>query len=204
MIIELIGEDIEPWTDFESKECLACKQDLPLTSFYNIKRYKDGKDYYCRECRLTSSIRSQKGNSKRCSLDGCDKPNYAKTYCRTHYTRLIRNGTTERITEKNSDQSKLFISYKYKLDHEWYEYKLTQPCDMCHEKSENMHIDHDHSCCMITYSNAVTCGECVRGMVCASCNHLIGHYENGTIRRHNEKYQLAKEYLEKYEQKKDA
>jgi hypothetical protein len=32
------------------------------------------------------------------------------------------------------------------------------------------HIDHDHSCC----GPGVSCGICVRGIACASCNRLIG------------------------------
>ncbi|OUD86840.1 Recombination endonuclease VII [Clavibacter michiganensis subsp. michiganensis] len=31
-------------------------------------------------------------------------------------------------------------------------------------------IDHDHKCCGIGYG----CGRCVRGLVCVSCNNLLG------------------------------
>jgi len=32
-------------------------------------------------------------------------------------------------------------------------------------------IDHDHKCC----PKAVTCGNCVRGILCYSCNIILGH-----------------------------
>jgi hypothetical protein len=34
------------------------------------------------------------------------------------------------------------------------------------------HVDHDHRCCPGD-SNAVTCGRCVRGLLCADCNESL-------------------------------
>ncbi len=31
-------------------------------------------------------------------------------------------------------------------------------------------VDHDHSCC----PGPISCGKCIRGLVCAPCNTLIG------------------------------
>lgn len=37
------------------------------------------------------------------------------------------------------------------------------------------HVDHDHACCS---SNTKTCGECIRGLLCHSCNSsLLPGYE---------------------------
>lgn len=35
------------------------------------------------------------------------------------------------------------------------------------------HIDHDHRCC----PTRVTCGQCVRGILCVSCNTALGKAE---------------------------
>ena len=38
-------------------------------------------------------------------------------------------------------------------------------------------VDHDHSCCPVGVRGSKklpTCGGCTRGLLCASCNHLIG------------------------------
>lgn len=48
-------------------------------------------------------------------------------------------------------------------------------------------IDHDHTCCVGDYS----CGECVRGLICQTCNFLIGQaHDNPAVLR------AAAEYLE--------
>jgi hypothetical protein len=37
-----------------------------------------------------------------------------------------------------------------------------------------LHIDHDHSCC----TGRKSCGKCVRGVLCARHNLLVGQFEN--------------------------
>ena len=50
-------------------------------------------------------------------------------------------------------------------------------CKICKTKvpggrhdNEYFHIDHDHSCC----PGKTTCGKCIGGLLCASCNIAIG------------------------------
>lgn len=43
--------------------------------------------------------------------------------------------------------------------------------------TENLHMDHDHSCCppeKFPQSHKVSCGLCVRGWLCRNCNLALG------------------------------
>lgn len=40
--------------------------------------------------------------------------------------------------------------------------------------TENLHLDHDHACCPQGKSKASSCGKCVRGWLCRTCNIGLG------------------------------
>ena len=57
-------------------------------------------------------------------------------------------------------------------------------------------IDHDHGCCSDT---GRSCGQCVRGILCGSCNRRLGHYEAGRQLTDIEWTAAADAYLSRYE-----
>jgi hypothetical protein len=61
-------------------------------------------------------------------------------------------------------------------------------CGMCRQAFEDgqvIFIDHDHACCP---EEKRSCGRCVRGLLCLSCNTALGQIER--------KYDLARAYLD--------
>lgn len=67
---------------------------------------------------------------------------------------------------------------------EWLRECHNDLCALCGEpeKAEGkrrLAIDHDHSCC----GAVKACKECIRGLLCASCNRLLGHVEQKPLLR---------------------
>ena len=170
-----------------NKTCAYCKQTKKISEFYVIK----GKvDYYCKYCRTGHSMRSQvKNKDKKCIHCGIDK-HYAKGYCRNCYTRNNRNGTPEilnvgqevypnRSTLENHRKTNLRI--RYKLTPNQYKDMAKDGCHICGREKlphKNLHVDHDHKHC----NDKISCGLCVRGVLCDACNTAVSIYEMGQMR----------------------
>lgn len=63
-------------------------------------------------------------------------------------------------------------------------------CLICGNKPHLLVVDHDHKCCPQRHK---TCGKCVRGLLCRSCNTLIG-----LAKESEEVLSKAIEYLQSY------
>jgi hypothetical protein len=93
--------------------------------------------------------RLRKGSFANCLVPGCENEYSHRGFCRKHAERAER----------------------YKLDVLQF-IQITQDavCAAC-DSTENLHIDHDHACCP---GKGRTCGNCVRGVLCGHCNHILG------------------------------
>ena len=178
----------------KNKTCAKCNESKPLTEFYKTKTYtweKDGHDYYCKYCRTGSALKSHRGGvrKKKCSIEDCERLHYAKTFCRVHYSRNLRNGTTEILNYRREaygnttyeNVRKGHLKRRYQLTPEEYEEMAKDGCHICGKEAlpyKYLHLDHDHKCC----STETSCGLCVRGILCDACNTAVGKYENDKMR----------------------
>ena len=75
---------------------------------------------------------------------------------------------------KNKDEVKWrSVKRKYKITEDQFNAMAFDGCQSCGSR-ESLCVDHDHSCC----DSAVTCGKCVRGILCKRCNIAEGLFKN--------------------------
>lgn len=72
---------------------------------------------------------------------------------------------------------------KYNTTVEWYRDRLIEQSGLCaicshlshhHGTLQRLQVDHDHTCCDL---KTKSCGECLRGLLCADCNVLLSYLE---------------------------
>lgn len=171
------------------------------------KRYLAGGD-------LSTPIlnRRAKGHSDTCPTPGCSQRIRLRGYCQTHAVQVKRTGYAGVALTRGdlkTEGLKCFITgcddvirsrkgvcktHRRVLD----VYRLTalqlnlmydSGCGICHSKA-SLVVDHDHSCCSRETTGRNTCGQCIRGILCDSCNRGLGLLGDTP-----EKVQRAFEYL---------
>lgn len=175
----------------KSKTCSKCNIKQSIKKFYKIARQPDGYDYYCKECRKSSTLVSHRGGKRKpdCVEENCNSKNYANGLCKMHYERFRRNGHTglsnkgmksyngqpyEKVREAH-------LTRVFKITTKEYEEMSKDGCEICGIKElphKKLHVDHDHKHC----NGQKSCGLCVRGILCDRCNGTVGLYEKGKLR----------------------
>jgi len=185
---------LEIFRDELGKICSGCKVYKNYENFYRNKKVKDGYHCYCKICasRKLKEIRKSKGlhySIKRRIprprvFDQSPKDEFGKVCpeCKSYQTwdkfsKNKKHGTGYTIYCKKCSkyrhklliqrQPDLPILYKYKLSREELgrlKYLSGGLCCIC-RKEDRLVIDHDHQTGF------------VRGLICGSCNILLGHLE---------------------------
>lgn len=117
-------------------------------------------------------------------LPGTRKAPYPGPRCATHHRNRVR------INRENAHGRRLATVYNITPDE--YERILDVQggrCAICVRASgvrKKLSVDHDHACC----DGSTSCGNCVRGLLCSTCNKMLGH-----LRDDPEAFERAADYL---------
>lgn len=137
-----------------------------------------------------------------CSFPGCPDLAVSKGFCMGHYLqrRAGKPLTPKRPRRKKSMtraaepclvkwcetpaasrglcNSHAGVSWRFNIEPRALAELLEHPCAIC-GSIENRRIDHDHTCCGSVNGS---CGKCIRGVLCNSCNVRIGRLASVTSR----------------------
>ncbi len=155
------------------KRCAICKVEKPRADFYI---YKSGRPHsYCRSCNST------RHKTRKLNLTADQK-----NVMRQRQLEWNRRDYKER-PEKTFSRS---LVTRYHMTVEQYRgLSITQDglCAICHKPEtqktngaiHRLSIDHDHTCCP---EKMRSCGKCVRGLLCGSCNRALGLFQDDEAR----------------------
>lgn len=108
-----------------------------------------------------------------CRCDPCRLAHNAKCY-------EYRAAHPEKISKYQANYTKS----RYGLRPEEYDEILLRQgggCAICGSREPGghgaFHVDHDHSCCP---DRNRSCGKCVRGLLCTTCNTSLGGFKDST------------------------
>ena len=151
------------------RTCTKCKKEKDTGEFNKDKQKKDGLCLWCVDCRIASQ----------------------KSYYTRHASEIKE--TVQEWREADSKRNKeSYRNSRYNLDPGQYDSMLENQgnaCPVCtleFSEDNKPHVDHDHACC----SGSMTCGKCVRGLLCHKCNKALGFFADNV-----ESLQRAIQYL---------
>jgi hypothetical protein len=119
----------------------------------------------CGETKSFSDFHSHKGNASGLSSQ-CKE-------CRKASSKKYNSDNKEKLYFKN-------LLYRFGVNQTQYQEMLDAQsgvCAICGETckaGKNLAVDHDHACC----PGKQTCGDCIRGLLCANCNVGIGYFND--------------------------
>lgn len=165
------------------KMCQKCKNWKESKEFHKRSAAKDGLFSYCKMCKseidknyIETTPNAKEKRKKRSREWRKENPDRANELVRKWKANNIER---TRLLDKSSH---LWTAYRLTME-KYIEICNSQGnvCAICKEH-KRLYVDHDHSCC----PENVTCGKCVRGLVCQKCNTFLHFVDSGYYEKYSE------------------
>lgn len=164
----------------ESKTCSKCGETKALAGWSKHRNRHDGLSVWCKDC--MSEYRKE----------WCQRPEVKERLAKRAAEKWASKSAHEKAESirRTSElrREKGYHLKKYGLDTEGYKAILAQQggvCAICSEPNKRAKlypVDHDHACC----PGDESCGNCIRGILCFTCNVRLGVIESPWLERANE------------------
>lgn len=145
-----------------------------------------------------------------CAFEDCKRKTATRGYCSGHYQQLWSGrpltpiakrgipkppcpvpGCSKLVSARGLCQRHMTTAIKHKVHPGDMPDLYKDGCrNLACQSREKLVIDHDHSCC----PGSGSCGNCVRGVLCHTCNTMLGWVEK--VARSEEKLVGLERYLE--------
>ena len=180
------------YNDKGEKQCTNCRVYKEASCFHKYSKAQDGLKPWCKICVKEYDLaeddpkrkmpRKKQGDLAHCRYceEYLPKSSFwsKNTYCKTCQPLIGHIGNLKKYGLTRDDYVNL-------------EKSQNGVCKICGESEKHnkrLSVDHDHSCC----PGAGSCGKCIRGLLCSTCNKVLGQV-NDNIKT----LKAMIEYLEK-------
>lgn len=151
------------YIEVAEKKCSECKRTKPIDAFYNARGEKDGKQRACKQCKDDDQRRRRVAISARERRKREKDPEKYRLKARKYHLLKRFKLTLEQFSEMFKAQGECCAS-----------------CGTTEHGGTNWHIDHDHTCCPSVSKE--TCGDCVKAILCHTCNVGAGMFNDDPVR----------------------
>ncbi len=168
-----------------TKTCSRCKETKDISLFTQVKHIKSGYGARCKACTNELSRNYRKQN-----------PDKVTRWHKSYYDNNKERAAAASLEWQRNNKDKVrWIQLKSNhgiTKEQWEEIYAKQngACAICDLSTYDLHVDHDHACC----SGRRSCGMCIRGLLCGSCNRAMG-----LIKDNKETAKKMIEYLTNFE-----
>lgn len=144
-----------------TKKCTRCGEVKSLEDFHRASAARGGRQTRCKKCAIEVA-----------------KADYAEN--REQRKARVTQWRAENKPKVHTYQHRAALKSKFGITLEAYTERLVSQgnkCAICGATEPGrgkrvFSVDHDHRCC----PGKITCGKCIRGLLCCSCNDGLGRF----------------------------